>query len=138
LDELSCAAAFGIDVLLSLDVHVGVFDPSHNLFVGSHIWSEAVNSCSNETFLDKFHGVFSCYTFEFSLAEFTWINLDATLGSSEGNISKSQLESHEGSKSLNFLEIDVGRISGTTLDWKFVGGVLSSKVKELIILKSFL
>jgi len=126
LDELSCAAAFGVDVLLSLDVHVGVFDPGHGLFVGSHIWSETVNSCANETFLDKFHSIFSCNTFEFSLAEFTWVNLDATLGTSERNISEGQLKSHERSKSLDFLEINVGRVSGTTLDWKFVGGVLGS------------
>ena len=52
-DEFASAAALSIDILLTLDVHVGVFDPGHNLLIGAHIGAKAINLSADEILLDK-------------------------------------------------------------------------------------
>lgn len=113
-DELTGAATFGVDVLFTLDVHVGVLNPGHDLFVGSHVGSEAVDCGSDETLLDEFHGVLASDTLKLALRELTRVDLDATLAATEWNISDSEFEGHERSKSLNFLKIDVIGVSCAT------------------------
>lgn len=66
-DELTSAAALSINVLLTLDVHVGILDPGHNLLVGSHVGSEAIDSSTDETLLDELHSVLACNSFELTL-----------------------------------------------------------------------
>jgi len=56
-DELAGAAALSVDVLLSLDVHVGILNPGHGLLVGAHVRAEAVNLRADEALLDELHGV---------------------------------------------------------------------------------
>ena len=65
--EFTSAATFSVNVLFTLNVHVGIFDPSHNLFVGSHIWAEAINGSADETFLDELHSVFTGNSLKFGL-----------------------------------------------------------------------
>jgi hypothetical protein len=125
-NELASAAALSVDVLFTLNVHVGIFNPGHDLFVGSHVGSETVDSGTDETLLDELHGVTTGYSLELTLGKLTGVDLDATLATTEWDVSDSELEGHEGSKSLDFLEIDVLRISCATLARKLVGGVLSS------------
>jgi hypothetical protein len=102
-DELSSAASFGIDILLSLHVFVGILNPGHNLFVGSHIRSKAVNLSSDEVFFDQLHSVFSSSTLNFCLRIFPDVNFDTTFGSTEGDISNCEFKSHQSCESLNFL-----------------------------------
>jgi len=125
-DELTGAAALSINVLLTLDVHVGILDPGHNLLVGSHVGSEAIDSSTDETLLDELHSVLACNSFELTLGKLTGVDLDATLATTEWNVSDCELEGHKGRESLDFLEIDVVRVSGTALARELVGGVLSS------------
>jgi len=66
LNVLSGAAAFGVDVVFTSDLHVGVLDPRHHLLVCAHIGAQTVDSCSNKTFLDKFHRVLAGDSLEFS------------------------------------------------------------------------
>jgi hypothetical protein len=66
LDKLTCAAAFSVNVLFTLNVHVGIFDPGHNLLVCSHIWAEAIYSSTDETFLNQLHSVLSGNTLKLS------------------------------------------------------------------------
>jgi hypothetical protein len=107
--------------LFSLDVHVGIFDPSHDLFVGSHIWTEAVDGSADETLLDELHGVLASDALKLTLREFTGVDLDSTLATTEWNISNGEFESHEGSESLDLLKIDVIRVSGATFAGELVG-----------------
>jgi len=126
LDVLSSAASFRVDILFTSNLLVGILNPGHNLFVGSHIGSKAIDGGTDEVLFDELHSVLTGYTFEFSAGESLGVNLDSTLGTTERNISDGELEGHEGSKSLNFLEINVRRVSGTTFNGKFMGGVLGS------------
>lgn len=119
-DELSSAASLGVDVLLSLHVFVGILNPGHNLLVGSHIRSKAVNLSSNEVLLDQLHSVFSSSTLNFSLGIFPDVNFDSTFGSTEGDISNCEFKSHQSCESLNLLQIDIRSVTSTSFDWKFV------------------
>ena len=124
LDELASAAALSIDILLTLDIHVGVLDPGHDLLVGSHVGAEAVDSGSNKALLDKLHGVLAGHTLKLALGEFAGVDCDTTLSSTEGNVGNSKFESHEARESFNFLEVDVLRVAGSTLARELVGRVL--------------
>jgi hypothetical protein len=125
-DILTSAAALSVDVCLTLNILVGVLDPGHDLFVGSHVWAETVDSSANETLLDELHGVLAGHTLKLALREFTRVDLDASLTAAEWNISDSEFESHERSKGLNLLKIDVVGVSCAAFAWKLVSGVLSS------------
>ena len=131
VDELTSAASLGVDVLLSLYVLIRIFDPGHGLLVSSHVWSKAVDSSTDESFLDKFHSVFTGNSLNLGLRVVPWIDLDSSLGSTEWNISDSQFEGHQGSKSLNLLQVNVAGISGSTLDWQLVGRVLGSMKNKI-------
>ena len=134
-DELASAAALSVDVLLTLDVHVGVLDPGHGLLVGTHVWAEAVNLSTDEALLDELHGVLTGDSLDLGGGVLSWVNLDTSLGSTEGHVGDSELEGHEGGQSLDFLQIDVRRVASTTLNRELVGGVLSSTRIEGIDIK---
>ena len=125
-DELASAAALSVDVLLTLDVHVGVLDPGHGLLVGSHVGAEAVDLGTDEALLDQLHGVLTGHSLDLGGRVLPWVNLDATLGTTEGDIGDGKLEGHEGSQGLNLLQIDVGGVASAALDGELVGGVLGS------------
>ena len=129
-DEFASAAALSIDILLTLDVHVGVFDPGHGLLVGSHVWSEAVNLGTDEALLDELHSVLTGDSLDLVLGVLARINLDTTLGTAEGHVSDGELEGHQGGQGFNFLQIDVFRVASAALDGKLVGGVLGSIEKK--------
>jgi hypothetical protein len=129
-NELTSAAALSVDILFSLNVHVGILDPGHDLFVGTHVGSEAINGSTNEALLDKLHGVLTGNTLEFSFGEFTGVDLDTTLTATEWDIGDGELEGHQGGKGLNFLKIDVIRVSSTALAGELVGGVLGSVASD--------
>jgi hypothetical protein len=141
LDELSSAAAFGVDILLSLNLLVGILNPGHDLLVGAHVRSEAINGGSDEVLLNELHSVLSSNTLELSRGKGLGVNLHSSLGTTEGYVSNSEFESHEGSESLDLLKIDMGRVSSSTFDGKFMGGVLRSKqikgVIDIIFILSF-
>jgi len=125
-NKLASAAALSIDVLLTLNVHVGVLDPGHDLFVGAHIRSKAINGSTDKALLDELHGVGAGNTLELTLGKLTRVDLDTTLAATEWDISDGKLEGHQGSKSLNLLKIDVFGVTGTTLAGELMGRVLSS------------
>lgn len=119
-DELASAATFSVDIGFSLHIHVGIFDPGHDLLVSTHVWSETVDSGTDETLLDKLHSVLAGHTFELGLGKFTRVYLDTTLATTEWNISDSEFEGHEGSESLNFLKIHMIGVTSTTFAGEFV------------------
>ena len=125
-DELTSATSFSVDISLTFDVHVGVLDPGHNLLVGTHIGSETINLGTDKALLDQLHGVLTGDSLDFVLGVLSGVNLDSTFSSTEGNISDSKLEGHQGSESLDFLKIDVIRVTSATFDGELVSGVLSS------------
>ena len=125
-DELTGAATLSVDVLLTLDVHVGILDPGHDLLVGSHVRAETINSSADEALLDELHGVLAGDSLKFGLRKFTGVDLNTTLTTTKWNIGDSKLEGHKGSEGLDFLKINVVRVSGTTLARKLVCGVLGS------------
>lgn len=137
-DELASAAALSVDVLLALDVHVGVLDPGHGLLVGSHVGSEAINLGTDEALLDQLHSVLTGDTLDLGLRVLAGVNLDTTLGAAEGDVSDGELEGHEGGQSLDLLEIDVVRVTGTALHGELVGGVLGSTTKEQALARCIL
>jgi hypothetical protein len=114
-DELASAAALSVDVLFTLNVHVGVLDPSHNLLVGSHIGTKAIYGSTDETLLDELHSVLAGYTLKFGLRKKTGVDLDTSLASTEWNIGDSEFEGHKAGEGLNFLKIDVIGVSGSSL-----------------------
>ena len=119
-DELACAAALSVDVGLTTDVHVGVLDPGHGLLVGSHVGTEAINLSTDEALLDELHSVLAGGSLDLSLGVLAWVNLDTSLGTTEGDIGDGKLEGHEGGQSLDFLQIDVFRVAGTSFDGELV------------------
>ena len=129
-DELASAAALSVDILLTSHVHVGVLDPSHGLLVGAHIGTEAIDLSANEVLFDELHGVLSGDSLDLGLGVLARVNLDTTLGATERNISDSKLEGHEGSKGLDLLKINIGRVASATLDGELVSGVVGSVQKN--------
>ena len=119
-DELACAAALSVDVGLTTDVHVGILDPGHGLLVGSHVGTEAINLSTDEALLDELHSVLAGGSLDLSLGVLAWVNLDTSLGTTEGDVGDGKLEGHEGGQSLDFLQIDVLRVAGTSLDGELV------------------
>ena len=115
-DEFTSAAAFGVDISLTLDVNVGVLDPGHDLLVGSHIGSEAIDLSTDKALLDELHGVLTGDSLNLGKRVLSGVNLDSTLGTTEGDIGDSKLEGHEGGEGLDFLKIDVIGVASTTLD----------------------
>jgi len=126
-DELASAAALSVDVLLTLDVDVGILDPGHNLLVGAHIGTKAINLSTDKALLDELHGVLSGHSLDFVLRVLARVNLDTTLGATEGNVSNCEFESHKRSQGLDLLQIDVLRVASTTLDGELVSRVLGSE-----------
>ena len=126
-DELTSAAALSVDVLLTLDVHVGILNPGHDLLVGAHVRSKTIYGSTDKALLNELHGVLAGHALELTLGEFTGVDLDATLAATEWNIGNCEFEGHEGRKSLNFLKINVVRVTRTTLAWELVGRVLGSR-----------
>jgi len=109
---------------------VGILDPCHNLLVGAHIGSEAINGGSNEALLDELHSVAASGALKLSLAQGAGINLYATLGTTEGDVGDRQFEGHKRGESFSFLEIHIGGVSGATLHWESVVTVLSSVASD--------
>jgi len=125
-DELSSAATLSVDVLFTSYIHVCVLNPGHDLLVGSHVGTEAIDSGTDKALLDEFHSVLASYTFKFGLGKGAGVNCNSTFASTEGNISNGKFESHKAGKSLNLLKIDVGRVTGTTLAGELVSRVLGT------------
>ena len=125
-DELSSATALSVDIGLTLDVHVGVLDPGHGLLVGSHIGAKTVDLGTDEALLDQLHSVLTGHSLDLVLGVLAGVDLDTTLGTAEGDIGDGKFERHEGGEGLDFLQIDVFRVAGTTFDGELVRGVLSS------------
>ena len=125
-DEFTSATSFGVDIGLTLDVHVGVLDPGHDLLVGSHVGSEAINLGTDKALLDELHGVLTGDSLDLVLRVLSGVNLDSTFSSTEGNISDGKLEGHQGSESLDLLKIDVIGVTSATFDGELVSGVLGS------------
>jgi len=129
-DELSSAAALSVDVLLTLHVNVGILDPGHNLLVGAHIGSEAIDLSTDKALLDELHSVLAGHSLDLVLGVLARVNLDTTLGTTERNISDGKLEGHEGSESFDLLKINISRVASATLDGKLVGRVLGSVASD--------
>jgi hypothetical protein len=82
-DKLTSAATFRVDILFTLNVHVGILDPGHDLLVGTHIGSETINSSTDEALLDELHSVLAGNSFKLGLGEVTRVDLDTTLTATE-------------------------------------------------------
>jgi hypothetical protein len=120
-NELARATALSVDISLALQVNVSILDPGHDLLVGAHVGAEAVDSGTDETLLDKLHGVLAGHALQLALGQITRVDFNATLSATERNIGDSELESHKGSESLNLLKIDVVRVPSATLAGQLVG-----------------
>mmetsp|Transcript_2992 Transcript_2992/g.4626 ORF Transcript_2992/g.4626 Transcript_2992/m.4626 type:complete len:260 (-) Transcript_2992:277-1056(-) len=102
-DVLASAAAFIVDVGLTLDILVSVLDPGHHLLVSSHVRTEAINLGPDEALLDQLKGVSAGHALELGIGELSRVDSNTTLGATEGNIGNGELESHETSEGLDFL-----------------------------------
>jgi len=91
VDELTSGASFSVDVSLTVHLDVGILDPSHDLLVGSHVGSEAINAGSNKALFGELHGVTTSDLFEFVLGVELGVNAHSTFSSSERNISDTSL-----------------------------------------------
>lgn len=120
-NKFTSTTALSVDVLFTFHVHVSVLDPGHDLLVGSHVGSKAVDSSTDKAFLDELHCVLAGNSLELTLGKLTGVDLDTTLCTTEWNIGDGELECHKGSKSLNFLKIDVVGVSCATLARKLMG-----------------
>mgnify|MGYP001626769115 CR=1 FL=1 len=93
-DEFTCAAALGIDIGLTFNVHVGILDPGHGLLVGAHIGTEAIDLGADKALLDELHSVLTGHSLDLVLGVLAGVNFDTTLGTTKGNISDGELEGH--------------------------------------------
>jgi hypothetical protein len=85
--KLTGTAALGVDISLTVHVDVGILDPGHNLFVGAHVGTEAIDLGSNETFLCEFHSVATGDYLNFADRVLGGVERHATLSTTEWNIS---------------------------------------------------
>ena len=119
-NELSSAATLGIDIGLTTHVHVGVLDPGHNLLVGTHVGSEAINLGTDKALLDELHGVLTGDSLDLGLGVLLWVNFYTALGAAEGNVGDREFECHQGGQSLDFLQIYVIRVTGASFGGQLV------------------
>jgi hypothetical protein len=113
-------------------VYVGIFDPSHDLFICSKIGTETVDLWPNETLFGELHCVSSGDLFNFTLRVVSWVDFDSTFSTTEWDISNSELEGHEGCERHHFLKIDTSIVSCASLDWKFVMLVLGTVASDVL------
>lgn len=131
-DEFASCATFSVDVRLTVHVYVGVFNPGHNLLVGSEIGAKAVDLGANETLFGELHSVSTSNLFDFTLGVLLGVNLNATFSATEGNICDGELEGHQRSERHDFLQVHVGRITGSALDRKLVMLVLGTVANDAL------
>jgi hypothetical protein len=131
-DEFASCATFSVDVRLTVHVYVGVFNPGHNLLVGSEIGAKAVDLGANETLFGELHSVSTSNLFDFTLGVLLGVNLNATFSTTEGNICDGELEGHQRSERHDFLQVHVGRITGSALDRKLVMLVLGTVANDAL------
>jgi hypothetical protein len=131
-DEFASCATFSVDVRLAVHVYVGVFNPGHNLLVCSEIGAKAVDLGANETLFGELHSVSTSNLFDFTLGVLLGVNLNATFSATEGNICDGELEGHQRSERHDFLQVHVGRITGSALDRKLVMLVLGTVANDAL------
>ena len=112
--------------MLAVHVHVGIFNPGHNLLVGSEIRAKTVDLGTDKTLLCQLKSISTSDFLDFTLGVFLGVNLDTTFGTAERNISDCELEGHQGGERHDFLKVDVFVITGSTLDRKLVMLVLGA------------
>jgi len=95
VDEFTSAASFSVDVFFSFQLDVSVFNPGHDLLVGTHVRSEAIDTRPNETLLGELHGVSTSDLLELLLRVVSWLDGNTTLGSSERHVSDTQFVGHQ-------------------------------------------
>lgn len=126
VDEFTSAAAFSVDVLFTLHLHVSVLNPGHDLLVGAHIRSQAVDARSNEALLGQLHCVSSGNLLELGLRVISRLDGNTTLSSSKWNIGYREFVGHKGSEGHGLLEINARSVTSASLDRQEVMLVLSS------------
>lgn len=131
-DEFTSCATFSVDVGLAVHVHVGIFDPGHDLLVGSEIRAEAVDLGANETLLGELHSVSTSNLLNFALGVLLGVNFNAALSTAEGDISDCELEGHQRGERHDFLQVNVGIIASSTLDRKLVMLVLGAVADDAL------
>jgi hypothetical protein len=65
-------------------------------------------------------------SFDFFWRIVSWVEADTTLGTTVWNTNSGTLEGHETSEGLDFMDVDVFGVSGSTLGGKFISFVLAS------------
>ena len=96
-DELTCAAALRINILLTLDVHISVLNPSHYLFVGTHVGTETIDLGADEILLYELQSIFTSDSLELLLGVMARVDFHTAFGATEWDLSDSELESHQSS-----------------------------------------
>jgi len=129
---LTGGAPLSVDVVLTVHANVGIFDPGHDLLVGAKIGTETVDLRPDESFLGELHRVSSGDLLELALRILLGVDLNATLGTTEGHISNRQFESHQRCQSHHLLQIHIGRESSAALNRQFVVLVLSTVADDVI------
>lgn len=124
-DGLAGDTSSGVDVL-GVELAVGVHNPGHLAGTGSNIGGGDVNTGSDEVLLAELHGVATGDLLQLGGSELLGVELDTSLGTTEGNVDDSALEGHEGSQGLDLLEIDLIGETDTTLGGKAMTGVLGT------------
>lgn len=124
-DGLASDTSSGVDVL-GVELAVGVHDPGHLAGTGSNIGSGDIDTGSDEVLLAELHGVATGDLLQLSGGELLGVELDTSLGTTEGNIDDSALEGHEGGQGLDLLKIDLIRETDTSLGGKAMAGVLGT------------
>lgn len=124
-DGLAGDTSSSVDIL-GVELAVGVHDPGHLAGAGSDIGGGDIDTGSNEVLLAELHGVAAGDALELGRGELLGVELDASLGTTEGNIDDGALVGHEGSQGLDLLEIDLVRETNTSLAGKAMAGVLGT------------
>lgn len=105
-------------VSISHDVHVSGCD--------TDIWSDYVDSGSDETLLTELHGVSPDKSGDLVLGVGSWVDSESSFGSTIWNVDDGQLDTHKSSEGLNFVKIYFFGHSHTTLSWSSMVLMLAS------------
>ena len=126
IEVLSSGNGIGIDVLVAIESLIGGLHPTHFSFSSSHIRSRNIYRSTDGVLLSEFDSVLPCQLFNLVGRVFSGVDADSSLGAAVRKVYDGALDGHEAGQGLDFLNVHVFSVPGSSFGWQFVGLVLAA------------
>lgn len=114
LDRLTSDATRGVEIV-GAESFIRVAHPSHFARTSAVVRGRDIEARANAALLDQLGSEAASNLLQLRLRVVASVNAETTLATTEWHVHSSALVSHQGSKSHDFLLVDVGRVADTTL-----------------------